>query len=465
MTAFAVGSLARARGTALGRAFPAHVRESGLIAPGDAVLVALSGGLDSVVLLHLLRFLVEDWQLELGAAHFDHRMRPGSEADAEWVAALCRAWGVPLERGAARRSLRSEAAARAARYRFLRAAARRRGAGRLTTAHHADDQAETVLFRILRGTGLSGLRGIPARRGRIVRPLLPFRRAQVEEYAHAAELAWREDPTNRILSFARNRIRHEVLPLLEQVTPGATGALLRLAEHARDAEAAWDAVLEALLPGVIERVTDEAVELARPRLLAYHSSIRARLLRRLLRRYGSVPDRAGTMAALEFISGGASGGQMRLAGGVRLEREFDRIRLRRATRAAPAAPEQPLVIAVPGGAGRARIGGRRVEAHWTSGTGEDVAGAETFDAGSLRFPLELRGWHPGDRIRLPSGSKKLKKLFLERRVGRSERARVPLLVDAGGRILWAVGLARAAGLEPRPGHASFAITVEDAEHG
>src|SRR5690606_39531002 len=146
------------------------------------------------------------------AAHFDHGMRPGSAADAEWVAGLCEAWRVPLERERAASPPRSQAEARAARDRLLQHAAARVGADRIATAHHADDQAETVQNRSIRGTGLRGLAGIPERRGRIVRPLLPFRRAELEAYARAAGLRHRADPPNYPLSYARHPLRHEVRP-------------------------------------------------------------------------------------------------------------------------------------------------------------------------------------------------------------------------------------------------------------
>lgn len=449
--------------TSLDRRFPQHLRESRLILPSETVVVALSGGLDSVVLLHLLHFHLRSWNLRLVAAHFDHRMREGSDADADWVAGLCRAWGVPLERGVAERPLRGEAEAREARYRFLHAVAERHGAHRVATAHHADDQAETVLFRIIRGTGLRGLAGIPARRGKLVRPLLPFWRAELLAYARAARLRYREDPTNWSLSYARNRLRHDVLPRLEAIAPGAARALVRLAEHARTAEEAWDWVLERLEPEALVAEASGEIVLARPVLLSYHPEIRTRMLRRALRRLGGVPDRAGTRAMVEFINSGASGAQIHLAGGIRVERELDRIRILRIPReAGPVAGDRPLVIEQAGsGEGEAVIGGRRFNVRWGAGQ-EEGAAAAAFRLSDLRFPLEVRAWRPGDRIRLPYGTKKLKKLFLEHRIGRSERARVPVLAEAGGRILWVVGVARAALAAPRPGEPSFQIVVEEA---
>lgn len=452
------------RATLLGARFPAHLRESELLQPGTAVLVAVSGGLDSVTLLHLLRFLTRDWQLRLVVAHYDHRMRAASAADGDWVAGVCRAWGLPLERGRASQPLRSESRAREARYRFLHSAADRCGAERIATAHHADDQAETVLFRMIRGTGVRGLAGIPERRGAIVRPLLPFRRADIAAYARAVQLRHREDPTNRLLTYARNRLRHEALPLLEQIQPGAAAALVRLAAQARAAEDAWDRVLDQLASEVILARRVDVLELARPRLVSYHPQVRARLLRRLLRRLGISPTQAGTRAALEFISFGASGGGIQVAGGISIEREFDRVRLRRGpSHMTPPSDDRPLVIQEGGrGEGKVVTGGRRLAVRWSGATCGAGGEGAVFDAQTLKFPLELRRWRPGDRIRLSYGTKKLKKLFVERRVGRAERARTPVLAEVDGQVLWVAGIARAYGTEPVAGRPVFRISVRDA---
>jgi tRNA(Ile)-lysidine synthase len=434
-----------------------HLERSGVIPAGAPVCVALSGGLDSVVLLHLLRFPLRDWTGALTAAHFDHGMRPGSEADARWVAGLCRAWSVPLVTARSVEALRSEGDARGARYAFLHGAAPPEAY--IATAHHADDQAETVLFRLARGTGLRGLRGIAPRRGRFVRPMLGSTRAELESYARGTGLSWREDPTNLELGYARNRIRHRVLPELERARPGAARALAAVAAEARLAEAAWEQVLARAEAEVVVGAEpgSHGVVLAGDRLRSYHPHLRARLLRHLLRRHGSVPGRAGTRAALEFITSGQSGRALDLPGGVRLEREFDRIRIVAGGVAAGA--DVPLVIPGPApGAGRAVIEGRAVRVEW--GGSSAAVEADVAVVRVPRFPLMLRGWRPGDRIRLGYGTKKLKKLFSERRLDRRTRARVPVLTDAAGDVLWVVGVARAEGVG-RDGE-GFHITVSDA---
>ncbi len=439
---------------------PARLRAH-LDRPGRAgrpLMVALSGGRDSMVLLHLLRFPLRDLCDDLSAAHVDHAMRPGSDADARWVRGVCRAWDVPLQATRLDPPASSEADARRRRYAFLGDAADPDTL--VLTAHHQDDQAETVLFRAARGTGVRGLRGIAPRRGRIVRPLLSFRRGELARYAEETGLAWRDDPTNRDPSYARNRIRHRVIPALEDARPGAARNLARLADRARATERALDAALRRLEEEAT--ITDDGavVTLARPVLLSYDPALRARLVRRVLRRFGSTPDRAGTQAALEFISSGPSGGEAHVAGGLRIERDFDRIRVLRAGRDGPGtAPDEPLVIqdGAPG-MGRARIGGREVAVAW--GVGTRIEGGRRAGIDHPVFPLTVRGWQPGDRIRLPFGSKKLKKLFGEQRLGRRARRQVPVVVDGQGRIVWAVGVARAESVVEQS--EDFEIAVGDA---
>lgn len=427
------------------------------------ILVALSGGLDSIVLLHLLRF---HSGRELVAAHFDHAMREGSGADALWVGGLCRAWDIPLESARAEDPPQSEAAARELRYAFLAAAAQRRRVDAIVTAHHADDQAETVLFRLARGTGLAGLAGIPAERGIIVRPMLALGRDELRAYALANRISWREDPSNRNLRFARNRIRHRVLPELERARPGAARRIARLAHAAAAADRAWRHIVDAALTHVVESTDDGRFVLARGRLLAYDPHVRARVIRHLLERLGSRPDRAGTRSAMMFINSGASGGGVELPGGVRLEREFDQLILR-AGRSGPPDRDAALRIADAGpGSGVFVAGGQKYEARWApAGRAGRTGHAASFDPSSLRFPLELRAWRPGDRIRLAYGSKKLKRLFQERRVGRSRRASVPVLADDTGAVLWAVGLVRSADAVPRAADAVLEITVVDVDTG
>jgi tRNA(Ile)-lysidine synthase len=430
--------------------FRDRLRALGIDAGGAHVLVALSGGMDSVVLLHLLRF---ETGVRVSAAHFDHAMRSGSAADARWVRGLCAAWGVPLAEGAAHEELRTEEDARRARYRFLREQQKHSGATHLATAHHADDQAETVLFRVLRGTGVAGLAGIPEKDGSLVRPLLPFWRAELRRYARENGVRWRPDPSNQTLGPARNQIRNDLIPRIEStLAPGAKKSLVRLARLARAREEEWDVLVRRATAECV-RWEEEGAVLVRGPLAAYDWPLAARVVRGVLRHFGVVPGRAGTRSALQFITSAPSGRTFRLPGGTHLVRAgFDAATVEPVKEAAPL--DRALVIDGPSGEGTMRVGGRELRVRWGSGEGEAFA--------SSHLPLTARGWQPGDRMRTRAGTKKLKKLFLEARIPRHRRGLVPVLADAAGRVLWAAGIARAADAEPPPGAATITISITDA---
>src|SRR5438093_3130110 len=214
-----------------------------MLAGGETVLVGVSGGADSVALLHLLIALAPAWRLRLHVLHVDHQLRRDSASDADFVRALGTRLGVPVDVATVTVDRREspEAAARAARHAALDTWAARVGAQRIALGHTADDQAETVLMRLLQGAGVRGLAGIPPVRGRIIRPLIEARRTALEAELRRAELSWVEDPTNRDPKFLRNRIRHELLPLLaDSYNPEVSTALARVATLARGTVAALD---------------------------------------------------------------------------------------------------------------------------------------------------------------------------------------------------------------------------------
>jgi tRNA(Ile)-lysidine synthase len=447
-------------GSDLPTLFRDHVLASGVVSPGDTVVVALSGGRDSVTLAHLLRFAPGLAPLRLVTAHVDHRMRPDSGADADWVRGLAAAWS--LEHRATRLDPpgRSEEEARRRRYAFLETVRSEAGAVAVVTAHHADDQAETVLFRAVRGSGMAGLRGIrERRRPRVWRPLLRFSREDLRVYAHGARLSWREDPSNRE-PWPRNVIRKEILPRLEEaVAPGASGALVRLARLARDNEEGWDSLLPGLLEAAGLREERGGWSVERSAMEGFHPAVRARLLRVMARRLEVTPSEVGTRLAVEFTSSGASGRWVPLGGDVRLVRDLDRLRVERI---AGHPPDVTVTIPAPGeGSGRAVLGGRAFQVTW-SRAGDAAAVEGGFGAAGLRFPLTVRGPRPGDRMVLEYGTKKVKKLLLEARVSARERGRTPLLVDADGAVLWVVGVRRSGRAEPG-GEDWICVRITDAE--
>lgn len=433
-------------GEAVLRAFRRACADDGAPGPSAAVVVALSGGLDSTALLHLLRFA---WPASrpaprLVAAHFDHRMRPESRADAGWVRGLTVAWGIELVEGAANAPLRSEAEARAARYDFLRDTAERYGGATIVTAHHADDQAETVLFRMLRGTGTGGLRGI--RVGQVNglwRPLLRCWREELLDYAAAVGLGWRDDPTNADLGYARNALRHRILPEAERlVAPGAKRALVRLADRAARDEEAWDSLLPSLITSLAPEWDAHGVRIDRGPLVALHPAVRARVLRALALELGLRPDARRTRLAVEFAASAESGRRIDLGDGVMLRRDLARLTLARA-HDDPTDRDRPLVIPGPSsGAGEAVLAGRVVWVGWGAEASGRATSVERFLGEELRFPLSMRAWEDGDRMRTHAGTRKLKRIFLEARIPAPERRAVPVLADAEGDILWIPGVAR-----------------------
>jgi len=423
------------------------------------VVVAVSGGLDSCVLLHLARFAARGSGHEWIVAHYDHGMRPSSADDARWVRGLCRAWGVEVVSGRASGPLRSEAEARAARYDFLEEVRAGSGARRVFTAHHADDQAETVLFRLLRGAGSRGLGGIPARRGEtVVRPLLDFWRSELSEYAGAVGLSWREDPTNLDVSFARNALRHAIIPEVERsVAPGARRALVRLARQARHEDAAWESIVPLLLERVGLEEDAHGFSVERVGLLELHPAVRARVIRAVARRAGVSLDDDATRRAVDFADIGTSGRAIELGRGLTFGVDLDRCFLGRL----PLADDE-RILTIGGrdpGHGEVVLAGSAIPVGWGEEEASRRLRSERFDVRAIRFPLTVRSRRPGDRIRVAGGTKKVKKVLLEGRVPPSERHRMPVVVDAAGDVLWVPGLATAAWAEVSEAAESLRIGV------
>ena len=274
----------------------------GMLPPkGGVLLCAVSGGRDSVCLLHYLAAIAPQRGFTVAAGHLNHQMRPEARRDEDFVRELCRTLGVafyteaaPVYETAARWGLGVEETGRRLRYEFLFRTADAIGADRIATAHHAQDQAETVLLNLLRGTGPEGLGGIPPVRGRIVRPLLQTSRAEIEDYLQENGLSHVEDSTNEDTHYARNRLRRELWPRLETINPALTKAIGRTAEILRRENGYLDTLAAEYLPP-----SGTAVETAR--LLSAPEALRSRVMRLLLERTptgkkdvgGSHPGAAG----------------------------------------------------------------------------------------------------------------------------------------------------------------------------
>lgn len=427
------------------------------------MLVALSGGPDSVALVHVLRELEAAGELTVCAlAHFNHQLR-GADADAD--EAFCRrmaeALGLPFEAGRAdvralaRAQGRSlEDAARVARYGFLEDAATRLGADAIAVGHTRDDQAETFLLRLLRGSGSRGLASILPRSGRVIRPLLDVSRAELREYAASHALAFRTDATNEDESIPRNRVRRALLPYLaREFSPGVVGVLARAAAIAREDDDCLQAEAIVLARTIVLSPEGDAggLEVEAAALMALHPALAARVAQQALRAQagGAFIGFDHVERFLEFVRDGRPGTMLSLPG-QRAVHRGGRVRLGPEPARgenAPAVNSFEVLLSIPGevcldGPGWAIAaeplpaidpGGAPL-----AGRGRQVA----VQHGALDLPLTVRSRRPGDRFRplgLGGHGKKLQDFLVDRKIPNELRDFIPLVVDAGGRIVWVVG--------------------------
>jgi tRNA(Ile)-lysidine synthase len=424
-----------------------------MLTGGETVLVAVSGGADSVALLHLLLTLAPELSLSLHVLHVDHGLRSDSDRDAAFVCGLAARLGVPADvaRVTVPHGGSLEAAARAERYAALDAHARRLGARRIALGHTADDQAETVLMRMLGGAGVRGLAGMPAVRGRVIRPLIETRRADLVALLQAAGLPWIEDPSNRDPRFLRNRIRHELLPLLSgSYNPDLVASLDRLARLCR----ATVDTIEWVARRELDRLalaTADAIVLPHAALAELPPQVAAEVLRQAAERLGSrAPLRAWGHRGLARVLASPPPRRAFRLGGLVVEVSSGRVRL--AARERPALPARELTV--PGQVELPEIG-HALSARVLSASGYVLPRAServSFDAGRLPSRLTVRARRPGDRFSPfgGAGERRLKSFLIDLKIPRWERARLPL-VEADGRILW-VGGVRRSGEAPVTAH-------------
>ncbi len=469
---------------ALARRVATALRVDRLVSPGDRVLVALSGGPDSVALSLLLAEVLPPLGASLvGAGHLHHGLRGGdADADLAFCEVFAAGLAIPLvvERSdvallARERRLSLETAGHQARRAFLARAAAKVGATRIATGHTRNDQAETFLMRALRGAGLRGLGGIRPGRGNVIRPMLTVSRADVLDYLAERGQAYREDSTNLDRRVLRNRIRHEVLPWLEQHEgPGVVDALARAARLAAADAAFLEQEARRVIrstPPVVLREGDgcqiDAVALSQLPLALRH--------RVVLHAIEAVSGRVGSLSAVEralALVETRHGARVCLHG-IEVSRHDGWLVFAPArTRAAPGSdgalrsgqPPPRIALLVPGEATLPR--GGRLAARLESGPdavaiaaagGADPAvvspaGMATLDADRCRWPLSVRYRRVGDRLQPLGlgGHKKLQDLLVDRKVRREVRDTVPLVVDADDRILWVAGhaVAEAARVTP-----------------
>jgi tRNA(Ile)-lysidine synthase len=421
--------------------------------PGRA-LVAVSGGPDSVALLDLLFRSRDQHGLELVVAHLDHGIRPEGAKVAEQVRLLAATYHLTFEGGRlALGPMAGETLARARRYAWLEATRVRVGAEVIFTAHHLDDQIETVLMRALAGSGPAGLAGMAVVQGRVVRPLLHCRRADLASYVKEAGLEVWLDPANADPRHLRSWIRTELLPLVRQRVPRAEPNLERLAAHAARDRAAWDAVLDTL-PGLDLRRENGGISVAASGLANYDSPLTHAVILALARRVGCPlgPTRIGRVVTL--LGRGTSGTRVPLGSHWNAELAFGRLRIY------SAAPEPTLdPWFMEGGRGSGSWG--RWHFRWERAAAparQDRAGMQAWFTPA---PLMVRAWVPGEKL-TPLGGigrRLIVRCFQEVRVPRSRRGSWPVLAQSDG-VMWIPGVCRSDARLPAEGTEALRVDAE-----
>ena len=415
------------------------------------LLVAVSGGPDSLALLHLLHETRARHGLELVVAHADHGIQASSGAVAHGVVAAAEALGIEVVVG--RLALgpgASETEAREARHEWLELARRAHGADAIALAHHEDDQVETVLLRALAGSGPAGLAGMAPRQGRRVRPLLTFSRMELANWLEARGVTGWQDPANADPAHDRSWVRTVLLPLLEEREPAVRDRLLRLGRQADANRRAWSAALDAL-PGLDVQSGDRRISVAALPLATYDSALAAAVLQSVARRVGCVLGERRARRLQEFLQRGRSGRTVELGGGWSAEHAFGRLGFHR-----PEAP--PLPMALAGGHGRAQWG--RWVVSWTREPAPALTRRDGWVTWLIGDGVELRGPQPGDRL-VPLGARgrrAVSRLLQEARIERSRRAGWPV-VTANGNIGWVAGVCRGGDATPRVGEDALRIEV------
>jgi len=461
--------------------FAAALRDAELLAPDERVAVAVSGGPDSVALLHLICALNRQpgWAIKPHVVHLDHQLRgQDAEADAVFVRELAEALRLPhaiesidVGRRAADEGVSIEQAARLSRFEFFERVCLRHGIKAIALAHHADDDVETVLHRIVRGTGFRGLAGIPWQRSlrpnsdiRVVRPMLAFRRAEIEAYLQERNIASRCDATNESQIFTRNRIRHELLPLLrERFNPSVDDALMRLAEQARELNDYLVETAERMLESLVIEQTDRQLVLHSPSLARKALVIQMQLIRQAILRmgFGEAELTYGHVKAVAALASSQEGTkELHLPAGLRVSRRYARLVFELAGEAL--ASDTPLDFNRMSAASEIQVAMAGPTLLHAFGLEMDVkvipADRDTIDAHISRPPrrgqrsyeewldadqvcppLIARSRRPGDRF-FPlgmGGMKKLSDYFIDEKIDADQRDRAVILCDRLGPI-WIV---------------------------
>ena len=430
-------------------------REKDMLPPaGGVMLCAVSGGRDSMALLSFLEQLATEKGFILHAAHYNHMLRPTADRDEDFVRLWCADRHIPLACGtcdvrawAREQGASLEDAARTLRYRFLEETADRVGAQRIATAHHVQDNAETVLLHLLRGTGLRGLGGIAPVRGRVVRPFLETDRRDIDAYVEENNIPYVEDESNADITFARNRLRIEVMPLLEKLAPGSTARIAGAAAILREEENHLAQESAGLLPPAEE----DKISLPVNTLMSRDLAIRRRLVRSMAQQLGVGLTAAQTDAVLAL----GSGGFLDLPDGLQAYRQAHRLTLRRLS-----PPPEPLELH----AGKQLWGGHTVRVAVTAEGLPPEGNSAALSADKITGPLTIAAWDGTGRLAVENGSRSIKRLFADQGIPADQREEHPALY-CDGKPVAVLGVAVDWAFRSQPGEKTITVVWEKEERG
>jgi len=419
-----------------------------MLEAGDRIGVAVSGGVDSVVLLDVLASLRNEFHLALAVLHLNHGMR-GEEArrDQRFVQALSTQYALPYvdhevdcPRYRKENSLSPQAAARELRYRFFEEAISTHDLDKVAIGQTADDQAETVLMRLIRGGGTRGLKGIPPVRGRYIRPLIEVWHEELLAYARHQGLSFVQDSSNLKKDYLRNRVRHELLPALQEYNPAIKERLLHLAQVLGEDESYLQGLTDEAARGIV--FGDQGCSIPVPHLLSLPPALQLRVLQRAFTSLssGGVLEYPHVKGIKDLIQGGGGNKRLALPGGYWAQRIYDTLLLGKGEEISEGI-ERAIDLAVPG---RTRLDGLGVELEAAIMAGNPDPPADPpvayLDYHRLAFPLRARSYRPGDRF-IPlgmDGHKKLKAFFIDLKIPREERVKIPVVIS-GDSICWVGG--------------------------
>lgn len=454
--------------------FAERVIRQSYFSKNDQVLLAVSGGVDSMVLLNLMLQLPTECRPHISVAHLNHQLRVASKKEQEAVEQLCKQHKLPLytQKWSKQDHPKSglEAAARNQRYAFFLDTMVQNNFNKLVTAHHKGDQAETVLMKLVRGSALEHLSGIQAVRDfhdrKIIRPLLEFAKKDLYEYAERSQLVYFEDETNQSLMYSRNRYRNQILPLLEKENEAVEAHLSNFSQEVNEL---WSIAL----PIIEERTnqcaeyTENKIKINRSKFLNEDRSMQKQILKQLLEKLYEQSESqyklSHTDLLIDWLKQKDPNSSLDLPGGYIAVREYEKILIQ--------TPKEPLAILtepkfmnvgewaeIPGGK---RLGLFRSD---SNSPVESVVKQITLEVDSISLPLKIRHRETGDRIRIKgmNGSKKIKDLLIDRKIPMSQRNQLIIIEDASGQVVWIVGLQESRlSIQPKPDRMHYVLLLED----